>query len=358
MSPDGRTLYSSGLDDKIMLWDLGGERRLGHRFALPDKAVGHALSPDGRTVALAHSDGTVTVIELGTLRMRSLRVGDDALAGVAFLGAGRLLATVARAAGSPSGYGVEVEIASGRIGPRHAELGSSQAPSVDARGRRMALVRRGAALVQPLASDRPAGGARYYRRRGGALSVALSADGRKLAVATREGIEIVDVDRMRLRSFLIESATTEAPPQFTPDGRLLAAGSREGWVRFWSTRTLKPVSAKLAAHRGAVSSLAISRDGRTLASGGTDGQLRLFDIATRQPLGAPLPAVANRQAAPVFALDGAHVFAITAAASGVRWDLRPASWMQRACIVAGRTLTRAEWSDVLPARDYAPACTS
>jgi DNA-binding SARP family transcriptional activator/WD40 repeat protein len=357
VSPDGRTLYSSGLDGKIMLWDLSGERRLGRPFALPDEAVGQALSPDGRTVAVAHSDGTVTVVELGTLRTRSLRVSDEALAGVAFLRDGRLLATVPRAAGSPSGYGVEVDLASGRIGPRHAELGSPQAPSVDAGGRRMALVRRGAALVQPLASGRPAGRARYYRRRGGTLSVALSADGRSLAVATREGIEIVEVARMRIRSFLIGSATTEAPPQFSPDARLLAAGRREGWVRFWSTQTLKPVSAKLAAHRGSVLSLSISRDGRTLASGGTDGTLRLFDIATRQALGGPLPAVANGATGPVFALDGAHVFAITAAGRGVRWDLRPASWMQRACTVAGRTLTRAEWDDVLPARDYAPACT-
>ncbi|MDA0166058.1 winged helix-turn-helix domain-containing protein [Solirubrobacter ginsenosidimutans] len=356
-SPDGRTLYSSGLDGKIMLWDLSGERRLGRPFALPNEAAGPALSPDGRTVAVAHPDGTVTVVELATLRTRSLRVSDEALGGVAFLRDGRLLATIPRAAGSPSGYGVEVDLASGRIGPRHAELGSPLAPSVDAGGRRMAIVQRGAALVQPLAGGHPADRPHYYRRRGGTLSVALSADGRSLAVATREGIEIIDVDRMRIRSFLIGSATTEAPPQFSPDGRVLAAGSREGWVRFWSTQTLKPLSAKLAAHRGSVLSLSISRDGRTLASGGTDGTLRLFDLATRQPLGAPLPAVANGATAPVFALDGAYVFAITAAGSGVRWDLRPASWMQRACTVAGRTLTRAEWDDALPARDYAPACS-
>ena len=358
LSPDGRTLYSSGLDGKIMLWDLGGERRLGRPFALPDDAVGQALSPDGRTLAVAHSDGTVTVIELGTLRTRSLRISDEALGGVAFLREGRLLATVPRAAGAPSGYGVEVDLTSDRLGPRHAELGSPQAPSVDAGRRRMAIVRRGAALVRPLAAGRPASHARYYRRRGGTLSVALSADGRSLAAVTREGIEIVDVDRMRIRSFLIESATTEAPPQFSPDGRVLAAGSREGWVRFWSTQTLKPVSPKLAAHRGSVISLSITRDGRTLASGGMDGTLRLFDIATRQPLGAPLPAAANGATAPIFTRDGAHLFAITAAGRGVRWDLRTASWLQRACTIAGRTLTRAEWDDVLPARDYAPACTS
>ena len=27
-----------------------------------------------------------------------------------------------------------------------------------------------------------------------------------------------------------------------------------------------------------------------------------------------------------------------------------------ACAVAGRTLTRTEWTDALPGRDYAPAC--
>ena len=161
---------------------------------------------------------------------------------------------------------------------------------------------------------------------------------------------------MRIRSFLIESATTEVPPRFTPDGRLLAAGSREGWVRLWSTATWKPVSPKLAAHNGPVRSLSISPDGRTLASGGTDGTVRLFDLATRQPLGAPLPGVPNRPTTPVFA-DDTTLFAITDAGRGYRWDLRPASWAARACAVAGRPLTRAEWGDVLPGRDYTPACT-
>ena len=39
-----------------------------------------------------------------------------------------------------------------------------------------------------------------------------------------------------------------------------------------------------------------------------------------------------------------------------RWDVRPSSWSRHACAVAGRTLTRAEWQDALPGRDYEPAC--
>jgi WD40 repeat protein len=127
-------------------------------------------------------------------------------------------------------------------------------------------------------------------------------------------------------------------------------------VRMWSTETLKPISPKLAAHRGSVVALSISPDGRTLASGGTDGALRLFDIPTREPLAAPLPAVPNRPAVPVFAPGGTQLLAISNGGRGYRWDLRPAEWMRRACTVAGRTLTRAEWDEVLPGREYDPAC--
>ena len=41
---------------------------------------------------------------------------------------------------------------------------------------------------------------------------------------------------------------------------------------------------------------------------------------------------------------------------GYVWDLRPSSWERHACAVAGRTLTRAEWENTLPQREYAPAC--
>ena len=195
---------------------------------------------------------------------------------------------------------------------------------------------------------------------GGALNVALSPDGRSLAVTTKEGIEIVDVDRMRLRSFLIESATTEAPPQFSPDGRLLAAGSREGWVRLWSTRDAgspsRPSSPPTAAPCTRSRSAA---DGRTLASGGTDG--------TRPPLrhrdapAARRAAARRRRAARRLRCSRSTARTCSrspppqAASAGTYAPRRGCS---RACNVAGRTLTRAEWTDVLPARDYAPACTS
>ena len=102
--------------------------------------------------------------------------------------------------------------------------------------------------------------------------------------------------------------------------------------------------------------VAVSHDGRTLAIGGFDGTVRLFDLVTQQPLGAPLRAVPNRVVEPEFTPDGAFRFAVTNVGTAYRWDARASDWARRACAVAGRSLTRAEFNDVLPDREYAPAC--
>ena len=349
---DGRTVLSAGLDGKIMLWDVDGSRRLGREFAFGPALAHPALSPDSRTLAIPHADGTLSLVEPATLRTRVLRVGDGRLGGIAFTDDRHLVATVPR---DGRGYGVVIDVQTGKPGPRHPSLGSPSTPSVDAGGRRMALVSRGAAEVQPLIAGRPAGRPRFYRRSGGAQSVTLSPDGRTLAVQTDGGIEIVDVARMRISGFLLDSDTTVTAPVFIGNG-VVAAGSREGWVRMWSPATSRSVSPRLAAHSGAVVALAVSPDGHTLASGGTDGSVRLFDVDTQQPLAARLPVAPESPTSPVFSLDGSYLLATSASGHGYRWDIRPSSWTRRACAIAGRHLTRSEWSDALPGREYAPVC--
>ena len=89
ISRDGRTLYTSALDGKVLVWDLAGDRRLGRPFptgrdagdrqpdlvgspgSLPaSPEVMTALSPDGRTLAVGHLDGTVTLVDARTLLPR------------------------------------------------------------------------------------------------------------------------------------------------------------------------------------------------------------------------------------------------------------------------------------------------
>ncbi len=182
--------------------------------------------------------------------------------------------------------------------------------------------------------------------------VSLSPDGRTLAVTggidrknTDKGdVEIVDAATLRHRRSLPGTDTVTDLARFSPDGRFVVAGSWKGWARLWSTKTWKPASRAFTGHAGRVEWESISPDGRTLATGGPEGAIRLWDLATQRPLGAPLPALPNHETAPQFTPDGNYLFAITDAGRAYRWDMRTNVWAQHACEVAGRTLTRAEWT--------------
>jgi hypothetical protein len=166
---------------------------------------------------------------------------------------------------------------------------------------------------------------------------------------------MVDVATLRQRARLSHTETV-LNAGFSADGRFVVGTSYQGWARLWSAKTGRPASPRLAGHSGAVLEHSTSPDGHTLATGGTDGTIRLFDLRTRRPLGAPLPGLPNRPVVPHFTPDGAYLLAVTDAGRAYRWDLRPSSLARHACSVAGRRLTRTEWADVLPGRDYAPAC--
>jgi WD40 repeat protein len=161
---------------------------------------------------------------------------------------------------------------------------------------------------------------------------------------------------MRKRATLPGSQTVRGLARFTPDGRYIVGGSVKGWARLWSAKTYEPVSPPLTGHTGDVIAASTSPDGRVLATGSTDGTVRLYDLRTYQAIGAPLPGVPNRPVVPDFSSDGAYLFAFTNAGRDYRWDVRPSTWERQACAIAGRRLTRAEWRDALPGREYRPAC--
>jgi WD40 repeat protein len=101
-------------------------------------------------------------------------------------------------------------------------------------------------------------------------------------------------------------------------------------------------------------SMSFSPDGSLLATAGSEGTATLWEVGSRKRIGPPLTGPPNPGVA-VFAPTG-HTLA-TAFDDGVLlWDVDPASWLKRACAVAGRPLTQQEWQEFLPGRPYQPSC--
>ena len=148
--------------------------------------------------------------------------------------------------------------------------------------------------------------------------------------------------------------------RFSPDGRLLADRYRAPGAQVWSTATWKPVTARnFVGDASGVVTAEISRNGRTLATGTDTGVVRLWDIKTGQALGAPLPGVPSRHVAPLVHPERHTPHRqLTTPAAPTSGTSAPASLIRQACEIAGRRLTRAEWDEFLPSRDYDPACQS
>jgi WD40 repeat protein len=132
-----------------------------------------------------------------------------------------------------------------------------------------------------------------------------------------------------------------------PDGKLLAVASLDGKVQLWDPHTGEVRSPAWIAEDGAVVSMSFSPDHSVLATAGSEGTATLWDVGSRKRIGPPLTGPPSPGVA---VLDPTGHILATAFDYGtvLLWDVDPASWLKRACAVAGRPLTQPEWQDFLP----------
>jgi WD40 repeat protein len=316
-SPDGKTLATGGWDHAVHLWDVanGTETRAlrGHK----EIVWGVAFAPDGKTLASSSSDKALKLWDVATGNERQTFAGHvDFVEGVVLANKGKTLVS------HDSWDAIRVwDLASGKDMRRISVTGEARAFE--------AMTATDDGFVG--ANDN--GLITIYDQEGKALrtldghnlslnALAVSPDGKLLASGGSErwvrvwnladGKLVATLDHPGTEGFHIESLA------FSPDSRRLAMGTSGSEVRVAELPSGKELFVKADPEEtGFILGLAYSPDGATIAATAGTGKVRLLDAAT----GAPIRAFGEGLSqAVVFAADGQHLWSGSADGTITLWN--------------------------------------
>jgi WD40 repeat protein len=188
-------------------------------------------------------------------------------------------------------------------------------------------------------------------------TAALSPDGRRVALARNESVVILDLATLsELASWQTAEYDGVLAMHWLPDGQTLAYGGILGTLSFREATSGRLLDQPRKVASGFLLDLEVSPDGSLLASADTDGTGMRWDAVTRQQVGQPLTHPGLPWAWLAFKPNGRAVEVFLENATSMRYDLDTEQLVRRACAVAGREPTPAEWSAMHGAQPQRPTC--
>jgi WD40 repeat protein len=150
---------------------------------------------------------------------------------------------------------------------------------------------------------------------------------------------------------------------FSPDGKILAAASYNGWMRLWNVADLaRPAQPHRSLH-GPIGygneSLAFSPDGKILAAASLDYKVWLWnmtDPAHPARFGQPLTGPPGPVGSIAFSPDRQTLAVGSDDNTAWLWNLDVDTVIQRICATTSNILTYAQWKQYLPQLPYSPPC--
>ena len=386
-SPDGKTLYTCSLDGAIFAWDIGRKRSFGTPFVAtppahagtgPDESSAQggaipplAVSPDGRLFAARAGRTGVGIFRMdGGAKQSAFDVstGGD-IGALAWSRTGGLVVSgneghvqVWDVSGRPHLTHVLHGMGSiNKYGEAVTALAYSPDGSLVAAGdvnhtAGPVLWRYGTVAVWNVVTGRLLWKVR--NKDGWVNAVAFSPDGTMLAAAQETNrVTLYDPQTGRvLRTVHPEGLTGYVSAAFSPSG-LLATGGWSGIVQLWNPSSGREVGKPTPVAPAPVVSITFNPSGSTFATtGGSDGLARLWTTATLQPVGSALVGARGTWSHAAYTPDGDRLVVVYDDGTGNVWPTSVGAWERRACAVAGRNLTRAEWRQYVGGSAYQVTC--
>lgn len=143
---------------------------------------------------------------------------------------------------------------------------------------------------------------------------------------------------------------------FSADGDQLAIGANGGLLAVVASADGRELQ-RLNGHRGRVAGAAFSPDGRLLATTGPDEQrVRVWVLASGLPFSPAIPTGLEATATPAWSSDGRDLL-VSLSTGAVAFHVDAARLRDAMCVLAGRDLTRREWSQYVgSSRAFSPTC--
>jgi DNA-binding SARP family transcriptional activator/WD40 repeat protein len=138
----------------------------------------------------------------------------------------------------------------------------------------------------------------------------------------------------------------------SPDGRRMAVGMSDGTMRLIDRATGEQINSPVARNDTPISFVAFDDTGTTIATSDDDA-LTLWDgLSGEERASLPLGHVG----APIFVDGGARIVLVTRNVVTFTWRFGPDGIQPALCRAAGRNLTSDEWATYLPGRPYEKSC--